>query len=328
MGANAVLFTKNIFNYASATVRRNYFDSVYVDMDTVYALVPDNVTKGSIMICNRSENYGTIAARVAIIDKSLTPPAFLDINQGTIDSTVAFGSFYQFGIDSLEVCGTCPAITLTSSSCSGDSIYCSAVAKRKFDQYVFFLNDSVIQSGPSEVLQSGIIANYGDTLMVQATSENTPCNYVVSLPFVVKQKDSVFITIDTLTSSYTLTGHGAVAYKWYTDSLLNSTSSISVSSPFTTSYKLVATDHNACISVLTTTINQPLEVTYTSVNTTSTDPYSGEIQLIVTGGKPPYRFNWDSGFNTPNLKRLSKGIYSVTVSDANKVKIENIIIIE
>lgn len=43
---------------------------------------------------------------------------------------------------------------------------------------------------------------------------------------------------------------------------------------------------------------------------------SGAISLTVTGGQPPYTFNWSIGASSQDISGLASGTYSVTVTDA------------
>ncbi|MDX2134610.1 MAG: MopE-related protein [Saprospiraceae bacterium] len=45
-------------------------------------------------------------------------------------------------------------------------------------------------------------------------------------------------------------------------------------------------------------------------------PQSGSIELTAVGGVPPYAYRWNTGSLAMNLYNLSKGAYTVTVSDA------------
>ena len=44
---------------------------------------------------------------------------------------------------------------------------------------------------------------------------------------------------------------------------------------------------------------------------------NGSIDLLVTGGTPPYQYQWSNGADTEDIRNLSPGLYSVIVTDAN-----------
>ncbi len=60
----------------------------------------------------------------------------------------------------------------------------------------------------------------------------------------------------------------------------------------------------------------PISVEYTVTNETSTTN-DGAIDITVTGGTPPYTFAWSNGTTDKDAHNLTKGDYTVTVTDAN-----------
>jgi hypothetical protein len=66
-------------------------------------------------------------------------------------------------------------------------------------------------------------------------------------------------------------------------------------------------------------IKQPTKLTVTNTTTcTEEDKTTGSIQLNVgTSGVSPYSYNWASSETTSSLTSLGRGLYNVTVTDAN-----------
>lgn len=44
---------------------------------------------------------------------------------------------------------------------------------------------------------------------------------------------------------------------------------------------------------------------------------NGEILSYVSGGTEPYNYNWNNGYLTRNIKNVCRGVYQLTVTDAN-----------
>ena len=84
-------------------------------------------------------------------------------------------------------------------------------------------------------------------------------------------------------------------------------------------YTVTVTDCNGCIATGAVVITAPpvLVVTATKVNLDCYGDASGSIDLTVTGGTPPYSYQWSNGATTQDLSGLSGGFYVVTVTDAN-----------
>ena len=85
-------------------------------------------------------------------------------------------------------------------------------------------------------------------------------------------------------------------------------------------YNVVITDANNCTGYASYTLTQQEFPTF-SVNGTATDVScfgvcDGSIDLMVTGGVPPYTYLWNGGQTNQNLSSLCPGQYDVTVTDS------------
>ena len=113
----------------------------------------------------------------------------------------------------------------------------------------------------------------------------------------------------------TVTGGVApYAYQWsngYT------TSTITDLLPGT--YELIVTDANGCTAMSTVEIAPPLNLRVGLVAIKSVSCFGGSdgmIQVEVTGGRAPYKINWNHGLRDQlTATNLSIGIYTVTVED-------------
>ena len=82
---------------------------------------------------------------------------------------------------------------------------------------------------------------------------------------------------------------------------------------------LVVTDANGCTSSASITMSENITTLTASITQTGEIKCNGEgtvgLDIIVSGGKAPYKFNWDLGQKTQSIKDLPAGNYQVTVTD-------------
>lgn len=60
-----------------------------------------------------------------------------------------------------------------------------------------------------------------------------------------------------------------------------------------------------------------LDVSYSVIKTPCVEVCFGEATIEVSGGKPPYTFDWSSGDSTNHAKRLCYGEHNITITDSN-----------
>ena len=84
-------------------------------------------------------------------------------------------------------------------------------------------------------------------------------------------------------------------------------------------YNVTVTDANNCTKSVEIKINQPGAIT-TVLNVTNQTAYclqDGAVTAVVTGGVPAYSYLWNNGSTTNAINGLSKGAFTVLVTDAN-----------
>lgn len=114
--------------------------------------------------------------------------------------------------------------------------------------------------------------------------------------------------------SYTLSGPMINQTK-----LLNQTSALFNSIP-ASSYTITIIDGNGCsVTGNTTVISNPiLKGTFLNKAVSCFGGNNGEINLTPSGGTGgPYTISWSSGQATEDLSNLTKGTYTVTITDSN-----------
>lgn len=87
------------------------------------------------------------------------------------------------------------------------------------------------------------------------------------------------------------------------------------------SYEVSVTDANDCLTSASFTINQPqtLEISDAQIGSATCEGASdGSINLTISGGTPPYNFDWSDGSTTEDLVGVPAGTYSVEITDQNQ----------
>ena len=85
-------------------------------------------------------------------------------------------------------------------------------------------------------------------------------------------------------------------------------------------FSVTVTDANGCKTTASVNITQPVDLVLTNSNTTNVSCYGqndGSATVSVSGGLAPYTYLWSNGQTGATISNLTKGTYSVTVTDTN-----------
>ncbi|RLD84595.1 MAG: hypothetical protein DRJ10_00770 [Bacteroidetes bacterium] len=85
-------------------------------------------------------------------------------------------------------------------------------------------------------------------------------------------------------------------------------------------YQINITDNNECTikdSIFVPQPEKPLIISHGKKDISCYGETDGSAIVSVTGGTPGYNYSWSNGMTKNNLKRLTKGIYKLKVTDQN-----------
>lgn len=172
-------------------------------------------------------------------------------------------------------------------------------------------------------ITSDVLNNYsGDAIWLIATGANnvTAAGSFSAPPFTIAVA-TVPATCPALgTATATITGGvPPYSYQWID---LGSSTLVSTSNPASlpeNGYKLIVTDANGC-SFYNDSVymyaNPAFSINVASTTASCTNG-SATVNSITGGGTAPYSYLWSNGATTSSINNLTKGSYTVTVTDAN-----------
>ena len=94
-------------------------------------------------------------------------------------------------------------------------------------------------------------------------------------------------------------------------------------------YMVTITDANTCSHVEAFAITEPnpLNLNLNANGETSAGANNGNAMANVSGGTPPYTYNWSNGASTAFINNLSPGAYTVTVTDAAACTVSDVVMV-
>jgi hypothetical protein len=109
-------------------------------------------------------------------------------------------------------------------------------------------------------------------------------------------------------------GTGLLSYSWS-----NGNSSSTNTNLPAGMYSILVQDDSLCIKMDSIEVTEPgiLLVNFSSTNVTCNGLNNGAAQVIVSGGTPPYAYNWSNGGTFDTINNLSAGYYIITAVDGN-----------
>lgn len=100
--------------------------------------------------------------------------------------------------------------------------------------------------------------------------------------------------------------------------------SLEIATLSTGSYRLIVQDSFRCLKAFSYEVGKmPSLDVLLDVQVPSGNGADGAVYAAVRGGTPPYLYQWSTGAVSPNLEAVSKGIYTITVTDARNCTVRD-----
>ncbi|MEM1320751.1 MAG: cohesin domain-containing protein [Bacteroidota bacterium] len=148
---------------------------------------------------------------------------------------------------------------------------------------------------------------------------------IVTVPFTITEPAAITATV-SVTDNEDPTGsncNGAIqitpsggtspySYQWNNGASSEDVSGLcSDLSP----YSVTITDENGCVHIVSDIVVRSIQFVVTDV--TCADDCDGQINATVSGGVPPYSYNWGDGSTDQQRTGLCAGSYDITIVDGN-----------
>lgn len=142
-----------------------------------------------------------------------------------------------------------------------------------------------------------------DSFAVQEKTEATIDFEIVPPTCAAEDDGMIHPTITGATAPYT--------YQWSN----GSQASALIDVPAGT-FSLTVSDANQCQTIDTVSLPEPPPLQVSIQTYPSTGLQGGQIDLTVSGGTPPYTYQWSNGAGTQDVHNVPDGLYTVTLTDA------------
>lgn len=274
----------------------------YVWSDSQIGTTATNLNPGSYVVTATDQNLCTATATYTV---GAAPNLVIISNPNVVDVT-CFGD--NDGSVSVTVSGGVGTVTVTwSTTQTGNSI-------------------------------SGLTAGNYSVTAVDGTGCSASASYTVNEPTALTEG------IPTIQDAgCAATNNGAITanisggtpnytYSWVQASTSQPFAGQTINSVGADTYNLTVTDNNGCSITTSYTINQAAALTFTqsSTNASCNGASDGTATITVTGGTPPYQFDWNGTGLSANatINGLAAGTVNITITDANCTETTSLIITE
>ncbi|MCX6172633.1 MAG: Ig-like domain-containing protein [Flavobacterium sp.] len=199
------------------------------------------------------------------------------------------------------------AITLTASGGTGTYTYNwggGITSQNRTNLAAGTYTVTVMDASSCSSADTSFIITQSPTIVINSVKKNISCKSA--------SNGSISLSVSGGNYPYSYSWTGSNGYTATTQNIDNIPAG---------NYSITVTDANSCSAtengIILTQPSAVVSVVTTPTDATCQGGSNGSINAIASGGTSPYSYAWSTGANTTSINGLSKGPYSVLVTDAN-----------
>lgn len=243
-----------------------------------------------------------------------------NISDGVYEITITDASGCQI-VESYSVsnaaCLLTATITGTNPLCNGDATgTAEVIAANGLEPYTYQWDDPGAQissaiTGINAGMYNVTVTDANDCVVIE-TIEITEPEILALNPEIIEI--SCFGANNGSLSVSPTGGTGQYSILWSNNETTNVVSGLSQGL-----YSVTVNDENSCIAMFSATLEEPepLDAVISTNDINCFGDASGNIDLTVSGGIPPYTFSWSTGDVSEDISGVTAGNYFVSVYDNN-----------
>ncbi len=347
--------TKNLFNLTAGSYRLLVRDANDCPIDTTFTLnaPPALNTEVRIRISDDCDANFSNELRAVVSDgvppyryewsNGETAPVLNNIPPGDYQLTVTDANSCTQAITSIKMRDAGKALSIdtffvNNISCFGanDGQMTVQVSGGAAPFRFHFSNNTIITNTEREITVGGLPfnSNYSVTITDLSTGcvvaskkleirEPLPLSYI----FDRFNRPSCFGGADGAIFATTYGGTPPYSYQWFNSSGTVVSTSEDLRNVPNGTYTGVVTDANGCQDSISNVVVMNNNELIRFATPPQIQPVkckgdaTGAINITLTGGKPPYSYQWSNGRRTEDISNLSAGSYTLTITDADTCRV-------
>lgn len=235
----------------------------------------------------------------------------------TFGAGTACNNYDGLAFDNITIGEAPPNTADFTYTCNGNTVNFAGITSQCPDTLLWTFSDGGTTTGLNATYTFSSAGVYTATLYAGGPC-NAPATVTRQIEVItasIAGQDASCNGLSDGSATVQVTPPGSYTYTWSTTPPQTTENATNLSAG---DYAVTVSSPNACPNILQVSIGEPSGLSRQLSSTPDTCiGGGGTAQLNVSGGTPPYQYNWSNGAAADSLTNLNTGMYTVTTTDAD-----------